>query len=355
MFRNKVLLGGLIVLLVVTALLWWHNRYVGTSRPFEAASQPSQEPTTDSAQAIHSASAEYRQLSLKGLSRKEAIRIFNQNTKRDSRYEWEIPIRFYGKVIDQHGSPVADSTVKLQWVNLEGEDGASEAYLTTNAEGLFTFEGVKGKRLLVLEITKDGYHQMNPKANQTSFEFANPAETIFYEPDPSNPVTLLIRKKGEAQPLIMKSVEVVLRGQGATGTVDLLTGEVSTSAGQLHVTVWKPTITTEQINTGKVFPYQWRVRIRINSGGLAEHKDAFPFEAPESGYVTEYDATLRPSDGASADVTVNKEFYFYFGQPRKYGRLHFRTDGDRPYVFINYWLNPSGSRSLEYDASEDDS
>ena len=36
-----------------------------------------------------------------------------------------------------------------------------------------------------------------------------------------------------------------------------------------------------------------------------------------------------------------------YGNPKKYGRLNLRTDGNSRYVFIDYVLNPSGSRNLE--------
>ena len=103
---------------------------------------------------------------------------------------------------------------------------------------------------------------------------------------------------------------------------------------------------------GKVFPYDWRIRVRVNGGGIVEHEDVFAFEAPELGYVAEYDASLHPTDGMSPDVTVNKQFFFYFSQPRQYGRLHLRADGDRPTVAVDYWLNSTpDNRNLEYDAS----
>ena len=104
------------------------------------------------------------------------------------------------------------------------------------------------------------------------------------------------------------------------------------------------------MNTGEVFPYDWRVNVKVNGGGLLEHEDVFALEAPELGYVSEFDASLHPTDGLSPDVTVNKQFYFYFGQPRKYGRLHLRTDGDRPTVIVDYLVNPTpDNRNLEYD------
>jgi hypothetical protein len=71
-----------------------------------------------------------------------------------------------------------------------------------------------------------------------------------------------------------------------------------------------------------------------------------PFLMPPSTITRSTNSMLREAN------TRDRQFYFYFGQPRRYGRLHLRTDGDRPYVFIDYWLNPSGSRNLEYDASK---
>jgi len=146
-------------------------------------------------------------------------------------------------------------------------------------------------------------------------------------------------------------MELILSGQGATASIDLPTGKVSPAGGQLQVTVWKPTITTEQINTGKVFPYDWRIQVKVNDGGLMEHSDIFAFEAPESGYVSEFDAKRHPT-GGNANVTIDKQFYFCFGQLRRYGRLHLRTDGDRPFVAVDYWLNPTGDRNLEFDPAK---
>ena len=74
------------------------------------------------------------------------------------------------------------ASVHLQWINLQGKEGVGEAETVTDGEGLFSLEGVKGKRLIV-RISKSGYYDLSPKENQTNFEFANPAEATFYEPD----------------------------------------------------------------------------------------------------------------------------------------------------------------------------
>jgi hypothetical protein len=345
----KLLLAFTAIAVAVTVIFWWR----GYSQQPESSLNTAQATPTPVMQRAEALPDEYSQLSLRDRPRKEVIREFNQNTKRDSRYEWKIPIRFYGKVLDQNNNPIDNASVHFQWVNLRGSEGVEEADTITDTHGRFSLEGKRGKNLGV-RISKEGYYDVSPYENQLDFEYANPAENTFYEPDASNPVIFLMRRKGKMEALIAKEVELELSGQGTTGTVDLSTGGVSPSGGQLQVTVWKPTITTEQINAGKVFPYDWRLQIRINHGGLAEQKDVFPFEAPESGYVAQYDATFHPTNGASADVAVDKQFYFHFGRPPKYGRLRVRTAGDRPYVSIDYWLNPSGSRNLEYEASKDE-
>ena len=78
----------------------------------------------------------------------------------------------------------------------------------------------------------------------------------------------------------------------------------------------------------------------------------FAFEAPEAVYSQPFEVNMRASARDAWRVSAEKTLYFAFGQPRKYGRLHFRTDGASRYVFIDYVLNPSGSRNLEEAAEQ---
>lgn len=333
---KKTILISVALIVVVAILFWWLARPVNQPTPSR--------PTTS-----NNAPDTYPQQSLRNQSREAAVKAYLQNVRRDPQYQWKIPIRFYGKVVDENNEPVQGATVHFQW-NDRSAKGSSEATKLSDSQGSFSLTEVQGK-FLGVRAEKDGYYALEG-AGIVGFEYANPAENWFYEPDANNPVVFQLRKKGETQPLVVRSTVLNLSGQGATASIDLLTGKVSPAGGQLQVTVWKPTLTTEQINTGKVFPYDWRIQVKIKDGGLIEHKDVFAFESPESGYVPEFDARLRPINGASADVTVNKQFYFCFGEPRKYGRLQLRTDGDRPNVFVDYWLNPTGLRNLEYDPKQ---
>jgi len=353
MRKGKTILVCVAMLVISAIIFWWLARPVHQPIQTQPKSQSNQAKATPVSvdQTNKSAPDAYPQQSLKIQSRETAIKAYIENVRRDPRYQWKIPIRFYGKVVDQRDEPVPGATVHFQWNDLSAK-GTSEATKESDNQGLFLLDGVQGK-FLGVQVNKDGYYTVGGADGIVGFEYANPAENWFYEPDPDNPVVFHLRKKGESQPLTVKSIELNLTGQGATRTIDFPTGKVSPAGGQLQVTVWKPSITNEQINAGKVFPYDWRIQVKINDGGLFEHNDVFAFEAPDTGYASEFDAKLHPTNGASTDVTVNKQFYFYFGEPRKYGRLHLRTDGDRPYVFVDYWFNPTpGSRNLEFDPAK---
>jgi len=287
--------------------------------------------------------AEYSQLSLKNQTRQSAVAAYVERGRRDKQADWKVPIRFYGKIIDQSEKPVADANVQFEWTDLSVH-GTSEKITKSDAQGLFSLVGVKGKSLGI-RISKEGYYDASHKENQTSFEYASPAERRFYEPDETHPVIFLLRKKGEAEPLLQRAVEFKLPGDGSGQAVDLLAGKTA-DAGPLQIKTWKPPYSPEPRPT----PYDWRITVEIPGGGFVEHEDLFPFTAPESGYVVNVDLHMSPGLGSEWRSFVDKNYYFYYGQPRRYGRLQLRTDGDRRIVFIDYYLNPRpGSRNLEFD------
>lgn len=340
---------------VITGVFWWLSnsenpsvRHAQRAQPRATLSTPNQTVQSSSNLKI---SKDYSQITLKGKTKDEAVAEYLRHVKNDSMYDWKVHVRFYGKVVDQHEQPVEKALIRIQLVNRQGLEGVEETMTTSNNKGQFSLEGVQGKRLLIW-ISREGFYDVSGKSRPTSFEFANPGENIFYEPDPNAPVIFHLQRKGKAETLIRKSIELTPLNDGSAVTVDLLSGSQS-ATGQLEIRTWKPQITAEQIRKGKVFPYDWRISLNIADGGFLEQHDAFPFEAPLSGYNPLIDISLHATNGASVGVSAQQDYYFCFGQPRKYGHLHFNTDGDRPLVFIDYYLNPQGgNRNLEYDPAK---
>ena len=328
-----VVIGGLLISL----WLGWSRKHRSVDlRSFAKKAAPSTDHEPSPADDIKEPSRQNEQIAVESLSQAEIGAEVTRRDRSDPKWEWRVPIQFYGKVVDENLSPVRDAKVHFQWTDLS--HGTSEADSVSDGQGNFSLSGVQGKRLLV-RVTKVGYYASS--SNEGSFEFANPFEEIYYRPSKAKPVLFYLRKKGEGAQLIKKSIQVVLPGDGSGTNVDLATGKVSAS-GQLEVHAWKPWPPRPLLPH-----YDWKVTFAVPDGGIVDAPEQFAFEAPEAGYKPSFEFNMPADAGDGWRIEVEKAFYFSYGQPRRYGRLNFRTDGHSRYIFINYVFNPSGSRNLE--------
>jgi hypothetical protein len=278
------------------------------------------------------------QIDVASLSQEEVAAEVKRRDAKDKKWEWKSPIRFYGRAIDEAEMPVPKANVHFQWTDLSAK-GYTEAQATTDEQGRFALGGVQGKRLLV-RVTKAGYYSSSSR-NRLSFEFANPFEEIYHQPDADRPALFYLRKEGSIANLTVRSTEVLLPGYGSSTKINLESGKVA-QHGQLQVQAWKPWPPRPMSPS-----YDWKVTFTLQGGGFLEAVDEFAFEAPESGYSDPYVIDMLAILGSGWKVSVEKTLYFAYGEPKKYGRLTFRTDGNSRYVFLNYVINSSGSRNLE--------
>jgi hypothetical protein len=285
----------------------------------------------------------YPQIERHNHTTQELAAEIRRRDQEDSKWEWKVPIRFVGQVVDENLTPVGDAKVDLQWTDLSSQ-GTSHAHASSDQNGFFSLSNVQGKRLLV-RVSKDGYYP-SEQQNRLSFEFANPFEENFYQGLQDKPVLFHLHTKGTAAKLVKKSVEVVLPGGDSSARIELMTGKVS-SSGQLEVQASKPWPPRPMSPR-----YDWEVTLSIPDGGLVETSKEFAFRAPEIGYSPTFHLNMAatvPSWG----VSVEKTLYFRYGTPAKYGRLSFRTSGNSRYIFVDYLLNPTpGDRNLEFDPAK---
>ena len=328
--------GSLAVIIIVIALRFEFVRNNGSNH-YQERTVRSPRTNNVSARPVQSV-PEVTQISLRDQTKEQAMQAWWARREHDKEADWKIPIRFYGRVVDQDSRPVSGAMVHFQWTDLS-KQGTSEADTVSDEGGNFSLIGVRGKNLGVY-VTKQGYY--TPENIKTSgFEFADPAEPNFYEPDPENPILFSLRKKGEGAQLIKKTVEVILSGDGKATNIDLVSGKVSPN-GELQIQAWKPW------PPRPLSPhYDWKVLFTISGGGFIEAPTEFAFQAPEAVYSQPFEVNMPASAKDAWRVSAEKTLYFAFSQQRKYGRLHFRTDGASRYVFIDYAFNPSGSKNLE--------
>ena len=337
--RSRYWIIGLAVLAVSVPGFWFLRAILrNTSSSERFISEPNQASTATSEGGLQSK----QQISLKDKTHDEAMQVWWKRRERDQQADWKIPISFYGHIIDQNKQPVASARVHFQWTDLS-RHGTSERETFSDNNGNFYLSGVQGKNLGV-RITKEGYYTPN-KAKAAAFEFADPGERNYYEPDPRNPVTFTLRKRGVGEPLLKKSAEVVLSGDGSSASLDLATGKTS-ATGQLQIRSWKPWPPRPMSP-----PYDWKVELTIPDGGFIETNEEFALEAPQQGYERVFEVSMPANAGNGWRLSAERTVYFSYGEPKMYGRLKLRTDGNSRYVFLDYVLNPTGSRNLEEAAS----
>jgi len=104
-----------------------------------------------------------------------------------------IPITFYGKVIDQNGSPVAGAKVDLKVGIDHFELNTSEEKdytLEADQNGNFILTNAFGSGFDISSIGKTGYELS--KNTQRSYEYT---VGYIFHPDPNNPVIIKMWKK----------------------------------------------------------------------------------------------------------------------------------------------------------------
>jgi hypothetical protein len=328
---------------LAATFLWWATRrsHSPVAKDSERTPTPAVSSTTAGPKPsmfFHSTNDGWPEMPYQGMSDPRWPEV-DRREKLDPSWEWKMPINFFGKVVDQDRRPVAGANIEFNWNDLSNE-GTSYGKAVSDTQGMFALTKRNGKCLQVT-VKKDGYY--TPKqAHLRGFEYADFSQADYYKPDPDKPVIFQLRKKGAGEPLVMGRASIHVPADGTPVRVDLLNKGRLSPDGQLEISALT--------NTEKYPPriFDWRAMIAVRGGGLLEHNDEFPFTAPEAGYAPE--ATFDfPAEAAGWKRVVHKSYYMTFGSPPKYGRIEIDLNGGSQVVHIRYWINPSGSRNLEYD------
>lgn len=258
---------------------------------------------------------------------------------------FETPIEYYGRVVDEAGTPIVGAKVRFSALNDPHTPLSSGTLYTrfSDIDGNFSITEITGARL-VLKVIKDGYW-MRP----------NPQAAIGYHPDfrnksdgeiptPERPAIVVMEKLNTPASLIKRRLTQKLPLNGQALSIDLLSGKVR-SGSPFTVSLqsdYDPQ--THQANS-------WEATVKIQDGGLVEHTDYANFEAPESGYTNE--VTFRVTeDMERRPSSFRQDYYFVADNGQQYGRGTLYVSSSGAFTF-SYYLNPEGSRNLEYDRALD--
>lgn len=251
---------------------------------------------------------------------------------------------FYGKVIDQHGDPVAGVKVKAGVGLIVSFDssGGKDYYTETDTAGRFSFVGIHGAGVGFI-LTKEGY-----TFNQRQPASSRPND---YVPDPNNPVIFHMWKLKGAEPMVSYSVSTAIPCNGTPTSYDLLTGKKVSSGGDFVIT-----LTRNPVNIDRGQPFDWSVTLSFPGGGLMEVNALYPNEAPADGYQPSVTINM-PKDMKNWDAALNRAFYFKIDGGKNYGRMtvNIQADFQPPptYFGAGVHINPTpGDRNLEFDPTQ---
>jgi len=251
---------------------------------------------------------------------------------------WQAPIEFYGKVIDENSNAVVGANVSFYWFEQPTENGNKSFTTQSDAEGLFLLKGARGPTLAV-SVSKEGYYSSKEREHPV-FRYGSFAGDDF-SPDPRNPVVFHLKKKGTSESLVKWKRNYRISRDGTPFQINLSTGEPA-KAGMGDFTIQCP---TENPKEGEQ-RYNWHCRLAILNGGMVRTDEEFPFSAPETGYTPTIDIDM-PADAKEWSDEARFKFYYHLADGR-YGRISFSMIAHgQNFCLIDCVQNPSGSRNLE--------
>lgn len=253
--------------------------------------------------------------------------------------EWRTPIEFYGKVVDENTNAVAGASVHFVWTDLSA-DGSSEKDATSDQDGLFSLSNVSGKNLIV-RVSKEGYYAYQRFG--VAFNYAG--ENQNFIPNVANPVIFQLKKKGEAEPLIMFAKTFSISISGKPLELNLKTGQtVPVGQGDLMLEFIR---TPLEETTNRNF-FDWSLKLTPRNGGLIASTREFDFVAPEHGYQPIDLIDMPVSLAAEWQGHLRRQYFLRFADGN-YARIRFDLRPSNGSLKIESFLNPSGSRNLEFD------
>jgi hypothetical protein len=276
----------------------------------------------------------------------DKIEMTREEKLRISAEQKNIPIRFWGKVVDQNGDALPGVKIKTgirHWIMANGRYSRNiESFQETGPDGLFQVLEGSGDVLGIDALEKEGY-ELPPKTKR-NFGY-NISENI--TPDPANPIVFRMWKKVPSEDLLRFDKDFRIPYDGTPVSFDLVAGkrESSNSSGDLRVTLLRQPL---QIQPRQRF--DWIAKVEMLNGGLLECVDDFGYLAPDQGYKSLMEFRHMATD-TNWTQRLKIAFYVRIRGGQMYGKvsLDFRTGSDRETTgfSIASSVNPSGSRSLQ--------
>lgn len=254
----------------------------------------------------------------------------------------------YGKVIDQDGQPVAG--VDVTGISERLNDKDIRYKTQTDVNGLFQFTGLHGYRLGA-EVSKAGYEM------DYRWGIFKPSD----QSSPTNRVIYTMWKEHGPEPMLHVQIQSPVLNGDEGKRFDLLKSKMETlwdvdeirvcmkfATGDLTVTV-----NCDPSTTNRHQPFNWSCSLAITNGGLCETTNIYPYQAPADGYESVVKMDF-PTNMANWKNECRRTYYFTSNHGQAYGRMALHLSAGSKFALFQaeIYVNPAGSRNLEFDSAK---
>jgi len=346
MKKNFWVLILIVIVLFVSVELWRTKQLAAVSHPVQSAAQPANEPANNPPPTNQGALPVLTTV-ISPTNGPELIifsnKMLNPEVSRKEIESHNVPIHFYGKIVDQDSNALDNVRVQVSIRHWTVPDpsrldiGSTEIYTGANSasDGRFEIHEGTGDGLDFESIIKDGY-ELEP--GQRSFGATSGSFL--------DPVTFKMWSTNIHEKLIggQKSFHIV--PDGRPYFINLNGGTIS-ETGDGDLKVWINY--TNQVAHGQM--YDWSAGINVISGGLVEEPlGSAMYKAPTDGYSPSFQLQQQIKGGQSGDIG-ERHFYVMLKNGQEYGQISINLYA--PYnnqipgmIRLSYAINPSGSRIL---------
>lgn len=343
--RLKNLIPAIIVLLAVIVILFWHRpvQRQAVSEMIQNSVQATNPLAANMPTATQAVSVPLQAVvPLPNGELPAANKIKSLDLTKQFVESRNVPIDFYGRVIDQDSNSLSGAKIKIGILHLTmpnplvPELGSRSIQLeqTSDADGRFEFHGETGEGYGA-GITKDGY-ELEP--GQRSY---GPVSGSF-----ENPIIFKMWSTNIHEQLITggKSFDIVPDGRAYF--INLTADTISESIGG-DLKIWIQY--TNQIVRGQL--YDWSCAIEVINGGLLEQPlGTAMYQAPAKDYTPSFQLQQQIKGGQRGHIG-ERQFYLKLKNGQEYGQisieLHAPFNDETPgLIRLSYAINPSGSRIL---------
>jgi len=252
-----------------------------------------------------------------------------------------VPIDFYGRVIDQGSNALPGVKLKVyirHWeLMADAMSNPIRLEKETDADGRFEIHGVTGDALNIESFQKAGY-DLEP--TQRSF---GPSSGGW-----QTPVDFKMWSTNVHEQLVTASKSFHIVPDGRAYAIDLAQGTLVESVdGDLKVWVKRPA----QVAPGQKYDWSCEIASGVNGGILQESDpNASMYWAPTEGYAPAFHYEQKVGSGWG-DSTGTKRFYVRLNGRQIFGRMSievfaYYNDSTPGLIRIQYAVNPTGGRVL---------